>query len=167
MSYVDQNLMPGETIIYRARLHWAIFLGPSVWVIVAIWLFVVGIWRFSLHGDLTLVFVALGLLLIAMAMLFDAFVARHTSEFVVTSKRVLIKIGLIRRRSLETLLNKIESVAVDQGIVGRMLDYGTIIVGGTGGSKEPFHRIADPMQFRRQVQQQIAAIEESRGTGNV
>jgi uncharacterized membrane protein YdbT with pleckstrin-like domain len=151
--------MPGENVIYQGRLHWAVFLWPIVWIVVAIWLFSVG-------GDSAPIFGTLVLLLIALPMLFDAFVARRTSEFAVTNKRVLIKIGLIRRRSLETLLNKIESIAVDQGIVGRMLDYGTIVVSGTGGSKEPFHRIADPMRFRRQVQQQIAALEESRGTRN-
>jgi hypothetical protein len=64
---------------------------------------------------------------------------------------------VIRRHSLETLLSKIESVAVEQSILGRTLDFGTIVISGTGGSKEPFHRIAEPMQFRRQVQEQIAA----------
>jgi uncharacterized membrane protein YdbT with pleckstrin-like domain len=157
MNYVDRNLILGETITYRSRLHWAVFLWPIVWFVVAIWLCSVG-------GDSAPILGTLLLLLIALPMLFDAFVARRTSEFAVTNKRVLIKIGVIRRHSLETLLNKIESIGVDQGIVGRMLNYGTIIVGGTGGSKESFHRIADPMQFRRQVQQQIAAIGELQST---
>src|SRR5437773_7607565 len=84
-----------------------------------------------------------------------AFVARRTSEFAVTNKRVLIKTGLIRCHSLETLLSKIESIGVTQGILGRILDFGTIVVSGTGGSKEPFHRIADPLQFQCKVQEQI------------
>src|SRR6266700_7309204 len=96
-----------------------------------------------------------------------AFVARRTSEFAVTNKRVLIKTGLIRCHSLETLLSKIESIGVTQGILGRLLDFGPIVVSGTGGSKEPFHRIADPMRFRRKVQEQIAAMEEWRDTRRV
>ena len=84
-----------------------------------------------------------------------AFVARRTSEFAVTNKRVLIKTGLIRCHSLETLLSKIESIGVTQGILGRILDFGMIVVSGTGGSKEPFHRIADPLQFQCKVQEQI------------
>jgi uncharacterized membrane protein YdbT with pleckstrin-like domain len=82
----------------------------------------------------------------------------------VTNKRVLIKTGLIRRHSLETLLSKIESIGVAQSILGRILGFGTIVISGTGGSKEPFHKIADPMQFRRRVQEQIAAMEERRDT---
>ncbi len=71
-----------------------------------------------------------------------------------TTRRVLIKVGVLRRRSLELLLSKVESIGVDQGIVGRLLGYGTIIVTGTGGTKEPFRMIAAPLEFRRMVQQQ-------------
>lgn len=70
-----------------------------------------------------------------------AFVNRKTSEFAVTNKRVVMKFGFIRRSSLEVLLTKIEGVSVDQGILGRILDYGTIVVGGTGGSRTPFPKI--------------------------
>jgi uncharacterized membrane protein YdbT with pleckstrin-like domain len=73
-----------------------------------------------------------------------------------TNKRVLVKIGWLRRQSLETLLSKIETIGVEQDILGRALDYGTIVVTGTGGSKEPFRTIASPMEFRRAVQEQIA-----------
>jgi uncharacterized membrane protein YdbT with pleckstrin-like domain len=89
-------------------------------------------------------------------------IARATSEFAITNKRVLIKTGWIRRYSLETLLTKVESFRVDQSVLGRMLDHGTIIISGTGGSKEPFHKIAQPMMFRRRVQDQISASEQLR-----
>jgi uncharacterized membrane protein YdbT with pleckstrin-like domain len=160
MSYVDKNLMPSEKVIYRTHLHWVVFLWPILWFVVAIWLYSAGVANGS-------IFATLVLLLIAFPMLFDAFVARRTSEFAVTNKRVLIKTGLIRRHSLETLLNKIEGIHVEQGILGRIVDYGTIIITGTGGSKEPFHRIANPMEFRRRVQEQIVAVEESRTSRNV
>jgi uncharacterized membrane protein YdbT with pleckstrin-like domain len=160
MSYVDKNVMPSEKVIYRTHLHWVVFLWPILWFVVAIWLYSAGVANGS-------IFATLVLLLIAFPMLFDAFVARRTSQFAVTNKRVLIKTGLIRRHSLETLLNKIEGIHVEQGILGRIVDYGTIIITGTGGSKEPFHRIANPMEFRRRVQEQIAAVEESRTKRNV
>jgi uncharacterized membrane protein YdbT with pleckstrin-like domain len=89
-------------------------------------------------------------------------IARATSEFAITNKRVLIKTGWIRRYSLETLLTKVESIRVDQSVLGRMLDYGTVIINGTGGSKESFHKIAEPMMFRRRVQDQISASEQLR-----
>jgi uncharacterized membrane protein YdbT with pleckstrin-like domain len=80
-------------------------------------------------------------------------IAFSTSEFAITNKRVVIKVGLISRRTLEMNLNKIESVNVNQGILGRMLGYGTIVVIGTGGTKEPFAAISDPMTFRKKFQE--------------
>ena len=160
MSYVEKHLMPGEQIVHRAQLHWAVFLWPILWLIAAIWLFFIG-------GDAAIGFGALILVVVVPLTALSALVARRTSEFAVTNKRVLIKTGLIRRHSLETLLSKTESIGVAQGILGRILDFGTIVVSGTGGSKEPFHRIADHMQFRRKVQEQIAAMEEWRDTRRV
>src|SRR5262249_21932773 len=83
--------------------------------------------------------------------------------FAVTDKRVVIKVGWIRRRTLETMLSKVEGVGVDQSLTGRMLGYGSIEVTGTGGTREEFARIADPLEFRRQVQAAISAADEARG----
>lgn len=80
-------------------------------------------------------------------------IALKTSEFAITNKRIIIKVGLISRRTLEMNLSKIESVNVNQGILGRMLGYGTIVVVGTGGTKEPFAGIIDPMTFRKKFQE--------------
>jgi len=80
-------------------------------------------------------------------------IAFSTSEFAITNKRVIIKVGLISRRTLEMNLNKIESVNVNQGILGRLLGYGTIVVVGTGGTKEPFAAISDPLTFRKKFQE--------------
>jgi uncharacterized membrane protein YdbT with pleckstrin-like domain len=80
-----------------------------------------------------------------------------SSEFAVTNKRVLVKVGLIRRHSLELLLQKVEGIGVDQTLTGRILGYGTITVSGTGGTREAFRLISDPLEFRRQVQAEIAA----------
>ena len=76
-----------------------------------------------------------------------------TSEFAITNKRIIIKVGFISRRTLELNLSKVESVTVDQSILGRILGYGTITVIGTGGTKEPFGDIREPLDFRRQFQQ--------------
>ena len=80
-------------------------------------------------------------------------IAQATSEFAITNKRIIIKVGLISRRTLEMNLTKIESVNVNQSILGRMLGYGTIVVIGTGGTKEPFASISDPMTFRKKFQE--------------
>jgi len=79
--------------------------------------------------------------------------ARWTDEFVVTNKRVIVKTGLISRRTLEMNLNKIESVNVDQSIMGRLLDYGSITIIGTGGTRETFHDIGAAVEFRKRFQE--------------
>lgn len=73
-----------------------------------------------------------------------------TSEFAITNKRVIIKLGLISIHTLEMNLSKVESITVDQNPLARILGYGSITVIGTGGTRELFHNIADPMEFRRQ-----------------
>jgi len=156
MSYVEKHLMPGEQIEYRANLHWLVFILPTL-------LLIAGILLYSLGGNF-LKILALILFVGVLVTGLSAVIERRTSEFAVTNKRVLIKTGLIRRHSLETLLSKIESIGVAQTLLGRILGFGTIVISGTGGSKEPFHRIADPMMFRRRVQEQIAAMEERRDT---
>ena len=98
----------------------------------------------SLRGILTLGFLPL--------------IARWTSEFVITNKRVIVKVGLIYRHTLELNLQRVESVSVDQSIVGRVLGYGTITIIGTGGTREPFHRIADPLEFRKAVEEQLSLV---------
>jgi uncharacterized membrane protein YdbT with pleckstrin-like domain len=82
------------------------------------------------------------------------------TECVLTDKRVLGKTGFISRDSLELLLAKVEGIHVKQGILGRIFDYGTVIVSGTGGSKTPFSGIARPLNFRTQVNKQIECVEK-------
>lgn len=88
-----------------------------------------------------------------LTLLISPLIAMMTSEFAITNKRIIIKVGLISRRTLEMNLSKIESVNVDQGILGRILGYGSIVVIGTGGTREPFASIADPMSFRKKFQE--------------
>ncbi|MCX7679812.1 MAG: PH domain-containing protein [Spirochaetes bacterium] len=143
MSYIDQNLMPGEQVIYRAKLHWVLFVPGAL-------VFILGLLLLAVSGTVGGIVIAL-----AVIDLIIAYLNYTKSEMVVTNKRVMIKVGIIRRHSLETLLKKVESIKVDQPIIGRMLGYGTIVVSGTGGTPEPFHRIANPLEFRKQVNEQI------------
>lgn len=87
-------------------------------------------------------------------------VQRATSEFVVTNRRVIIKVGLVSRKTVELNLEKVESIGVEQSVLGRILDHGTIVVVGTGGTREPFRGIRDPLGFRRAVNE---ATEAARG----
>lgn len=82
-----------------------------------------------------------------------AWLKRWLSEFVITNRRIVIKEGFIARRTFEMNLSKIETVNVDQSVMGRILNYGSITIIGTGGTKETFHNIARPMAFRRAFQE--------------
>ena len=89
--------------------------------------------------------------------LFSLFIApwidRRSSEFAVTNRRLVIKVGVFSRTTVDLNLSKVESVDVVQGFWARLFGYGTLIVVGTGGSREQFDYIADPIGFRRAVQQ--------------
>lgn len=82
---------------------------------------------------------------------------RLTSEFAVTNKRVIIKVGLISRHTLEMKLSMVESMNVDQTVWGRLFGYGSITVIGAGGTREQFVNIANPIEFRRQFQSKQVA----------
>jgi membrane protein YdbS with pleckstrin-like domain len=152
MSYVEDHLLPGETVQYQAHMHKLSFITPVVLSLV-------------LLAGAVAAFVAdnasVGALLVAGACLplIYAAVMYSSSEFAVTNKRVIIKVGFIQRRTIETMLGKVENISVDQGVLGRMVDFGTITITGTGGTQEVFHNIAAPLEFRRQVQGQISAGE--------
>jgi uncharacterized membrane protein YdbT with pleckstrin-like domain len=96
----------------------------------------------------------LAVLGVGLLALLGAWIRQWSSEFAVTSRRVIIKTGWISRRTIELNMSKVESVEVAQDIFARMLGYGTITVIGTGGTREPFSLINDPLGFRRAVQSQ-------------
>jgi uncharacterized membrane protein YdbT with pleckstrin-like domain len=157
MSYLDDHLLAGERVVYRARVHWIIFATAIVVIALGIVLAIVlGVYQ-PAYWYLGAALAGIGLLLAIAPAIHYA-----SSEFAVTDKRVVAKLGFIERESLETLLSKIEAIGVDQGILGRMLGYGTITITGTGGTEESFPRIADPLEFRRQIQSQVVALDERR-----
>ena len=153
MGYVEHNLLPGEEIIYRGKLHWGIYAAPAFFGIVGLLLIGPSLG----HSDLLpLAWIGSFFLVAAAIFALSRWITFKTSEFAVTNKRVIIKVGFIRRDTVELLLAKVESIGVDQAILGRIFNYGTIVVVGTGGTKEPFKRLARPLEFRRQVQAQAA-----------
>ena len=81
-------------------------------------------------------------------------IAYYTSEFAITNKRLIIKTGFISRNTFEMNLSKIESINVIQGILGRILGYGTVVIMGTGSTREPFTSIRDPLTFRKKFLEQ-------------
>jgi uncharacterized membrane protein YdbT with pleckstrin-like domain len=159
MSYVDDHLLPGEEVRHRGHLHKIIFVVPVLIALVML----AGAVLLSQTGQYTVIAVVLGL--IGLLPLLWAYVTYTSSEFAVTNKRVIIKVGWIQRRTLETMLSKVEAIGVDQTVIGRLLGFGTITVTGTGGTREAFTNIGAPLDFRHQVQGQVSAAEDARGAG--
>jgi len=159
-GYVDANLITGEKVTYRGGLHWIVLASR---VSIAVILVLVGVALLVAGGsaketesrDLAMSAGALAIF-IAATYLLVAILRWRAAEFAVTNKRVIFKVGVLKRRTQEMFLEKIESVSVDEGVLGRALDYGTIAIRGTGGTLEPFRNISHALEFRRQVQEQIS-----------
>jgi uncharacterized membrane protein YdbT with pleckstrin-like domain len=156
MGYVDNNLIQGEQVTYRAPLHWKVMLGP---LLISLLLLVVAFFVYQQgsgsESSNAFSIVALILAVIAIIPLLKAWTTMSSAEFAVTNKRVILKTGVIHNKTAEMFLTKIESVGVDQTILGRIFGYGSIELRGTGGSLEPFSNVSRPLEFRRQIQEQI------------
>ena len=163
MGYVDTNLLPGETVVYRGRIHWivmapAIISGSILDLLACVFLVGAFLWQ----GPKGTFSIPLAILAAMFAVAGSAWVAlwavqRKATEIAVTSRRVLIKKGLLTRHTTEILLSKVESVAIEESPFGQTLGFGNVTIHGTGGTPEIFDRIADPNEFRRQIQSQIDA----------
>jgi uncharacterized membrane protein YdbT with pleckstrin-like domain len=161
MSYIDKNLIPGEQVIYRTRLHWIVIFWHLIFAAIfgaaGIYL-LAGMPGTNLsQGEYTGYERIGGAVLLAFALIsiIISFVRRSSVEMAVTNKRVTVKVGLVSRSTEEMMLARIESIMVDQTLMGRMMNYGTITLRGVGGTPDPFRNIAHPLEFRRQVQHQL------------
>jgi uncharacterized membrane protein YdbT with pleckstrin-like domain len=160
MSYVEKNLIPGERIVYRTGVHWSVLVGPTI---VAAVIAAPGIallaYRDRIASNEIPVDAATvaGIVLVVVAAIVLAYnvIKRNATEIAVTDRRVIIKTGMTSRRSLEIMIAKVESIGIDETVMGRVLGYGTVVIHGTGGTPEPFRKIAHPSEFRREVQQQV------------
>jgi len=162
MGYIDRNLLPAERVVYRTRLHWVEYVVKMFWFLL-VGIVVSAVLVIVYYKKLPPAVFALPIVIFALIGLLVARIKVITSEFAVTNNRVLVKIGFIRRHSLEIVLPQVEGIGVDQGIIGRILGFGTIVVSGTGTTREPFIRIRRPLEFRRQVQGNARAQEHIPG----
>jgi uncharacterized membrane protein YdbT with pleckstrin-like domain len=164
LSYVEKHLIPGETVQYQTKLHWIVMLGhlaiSAVFELLAITFLVASFSKSAgakgMPSHSAVYLGALICFLIGGVLFFIGLLKRNVTEMAVTNKRVIVKTGLAERRTNEILLSRIESVVVDEPAIGRILGYGTVIVRGTGGTPEIFEKIYHPLEFREQVQRQIA-----------
>jgi uncharacterized membrane protein YdbT with pleckstrin-like domain len=144
--YINEILQPDEKIVFTTTIHWMVYLpGVLMWIVTAI------IYFYGTQYSAGWKLVALAIGLLAAISTFRAWFRRWTTEIDVTDRRIVFKRGFIRRHTVEMNMDKVESVDVDQSILGRLFDFGDIVVRGTGVGIEPLHNIQAPLQFRNYV----------------
>ena len=148
MSYLKHVLQPGETVRYRGSLHWVLFLHALPWAVLGAAIIIV-----SLSTERFAAWWIAGaiMLLAALLMTLRAWFHRWTTEVLVTDRRVIYARGFIQRHTVEINMDKIESVDVDQSVLGRAFNYGDVTIRGTGQTFEPLRQIDRPIAFRNEV----------------
>jgi len=149
--YIDAILQPGEKVLYSTNAHWMFHLpGIGAWI-AAIILFVLS--RATTIDSVTLLCLAASAVVAVVALYWTvkAWFHRWTTETDVTNMRVVHKTGFIKRRTFEMALDKVESVDVNQSILGRILNYGDVTINGVGEGKETISTIASPLEFRNHI----------------
>ncbi len=142
MSFIEKNLSNNELVLYKAKLHWIIYLRGVFWAVLGL---LIGSASYAACGLLFIV----GVISFIMAIITD-----QSSEFVVTNKRVILKTGLIKRKFCEIQLNKSEGLQIEEGMLGRVLGFGKVRI-TSGGVVEVFSPIAKPFEFKKQINNAI------------
>ena len=149
--YIDDILQPGEKVLYSTNAHW-IFYWPAIvaWIVAILLLFES---RATTNGSIVLLCLSAAAVvaLAALYWTFQAWFHRWTTETDVTNLRVVHKTGFIKRRTFEISLDKVESVDVNQSILGRILNYGDVTIQGVGEGRETIKTIGAPLQFRSHI----------------
>lgn len=164
MGYVKQTLAPGEIYVYRAFFHWLYDVQSWFWLFVGITPITFWAWlQVSNHAQAEhfgRFFIGISTLaaILGVWVCISRFVNRWTTVVAVTSVRLVHKRGLISRDAEEITLDKIEEIVLHQGFFGRILNYGTLHVQGTGVSEIDFPTIEKPMVFRRKIEEAIVAF---------
>ena len=148
MSYVQTVLQPGEQVRRVSSLHWIGYWHGVAFLLLAVvacWLsetrLLPGIWRFAAYA----------LAIVGVGLLIQQWLRWWVTEIAVTDRRVIYKKGLIRRHTNEMNMDKVESVQIDQSILGRALDYGDVTILGTGEGFETLRTVAGPIELRNSI----------------
>ena len=151
MSYVESNLMPNEYVVCTAKVHWCVYIPGAILLGLA---FLNGVAGGFGGNPMVSVFI-----MAAVIFLIRARLIQTCTEVAVTSKRVIVKTGMVRRHTVELNHSKLESFQVSQGIFGRILGYGTLTITGTGGVRTPINSIEKPLEFRRSAVATVDAAQ--------
>jgi uncharacterized membrane protein YdbT with pleckstrin-like domain len=135
-----------ETVIYRARCHWAILLGPILVIII-------GGLAFKSQGYNAMILIIFGLVWGTVS-----YIRLSRTEIRLTRNEVLISAGVLTNKSYDILLNEIMFIDYYQPSLGSMLNFGKIIIVYNGKKKCALRFVSSPAEFVKEVQQQITAL---------
>jgi uncharacterized membrane protein YdbT with pleckstrin-like domain len=149
-SYVKSVLQPGEVVRHSADLHWILYAPGALCTLAA---FVIFLLLPAQPGFVHWLFVVVSAILLAVGvgLMAQNWYRWWTTEIAVTDRRIIYKTGFIYRETSEMHMDKVESVDVDQSILGRLLDYGDVSVVGTGSTWETLRTIARPIELRNHI----------------
>ena len=159
-TYVETIVGPGESVTHFGHVSLLAILpsllGGAVLVVIGLGLVAASGAPAGSTSPLTIIGGAAALLGVIVVLV--AMVRRNSTELAVTNRRVIAKFGVIGRRTIEMNLAKIESVRVEQSMMGRLFGFGSLVVVGTGSTLDPIPYIADPIAFRQAIQAATDAL---------
>ena len=153
MRYTEESLSRGEYVLYEGEVHWKVLVAPGIISLFFLFSGLVSAASSRYAPSLFFLLLAFGIFIFAVQ-------ARRATELVLTNRRVIRKHGLITTSTAEVFLSKVEGISIRQGVFGSLLNYGLVLVRGTGGSTDIFPNIAEPLEFRKRMQNQIDALHE-------
>lgn len=151
MSYIDRNLLPDEQVIFRTKKHIIIFLSPLLLTVFLLYA------AYYMHNNPILINLEWAPLVVAFIFWANVGLEYMTSEFVVTSKRVMMREGFFTRHTNELRLAAISQVVVDQSIIGQIFNYGAVSINAFG-AYDSFSVLSKPYGFQKSVNEQMDKV---------
>jgi uncharacterized membrane protein YdbT with pleckstrin-like domain len=151
MAYYTGVLQPEEKVLVVGRLHWSIYGRGWTTLLIAVGLLAFAARLPDPDWQRYALVAAAAVAVLALLLLCTAWIRRRATEIVVTDRRVIFKRGLLSRHTVEMNVSKIETVDVEQGLSGRIWNYGTLLIRGTGAGFEPLVGVGEPIAIRNAI----------------
>lgn len=145
LEYINNNLQSDEQILFIGKVHWYVYVPAVLFVVIGLIFF--SIYYLRVFGIIIFILAAFKFI--------EAWIFKAYTELAITNKRTIAKVGFIKRTVMELNNNKVESINFTQSVFGRIFDFGTIIIHGTGGGKNIIPSISHPIQFKNMATQII------------
>ncbi len=150
MRKIDRELLPDEQILFRTGKHYIVFYVPLVWLLVVI--------AFLFIPNPFMIKFAIVPAMAALLTGINQWFIYYFSDFAVTNRRIIMKEGFFFQHTLEIRLSTVSNMSFNQSLIGRFLNYGTLIISPFGGREDFFQDIARPLEFQKYAQAQLDQI---------